>query len=106
MLIRAAGSTEKTDELATERSSELAFDRATGRSLARRSEGRMILQGDGFVVVIFFGHDHDGRWHLHDMAVVDAEAHELAHRIERRPRRSQDKGKPPGHEDRAFLFDR
>ena len=46
----------------------------------------MILAGKGFEIVVVFSHLHDGRRHEHDLAVADAEAHALAHRLERRPR--------------------
>ncbi len=35
-------------------------------------------------IELMFEHTHDGRRHRHDLAVADAQAHQLAHRLEDR----------------------
>ncbi|HET9849871.1 MAG TPA: hypothetical protein VFR68_15140 [Candidatus Dormibacteraeota bacterium] len=35
-------------------------------------------------IELLFEHTHDGRRHRHDLAVASVEAHQLAHRLERR----------------------
>lgn len=45
----------------------------------------MWLEGNegSFYIEVIFTHVHDGRRHRHDLAVVDPEAHRLAHRLGR-----------------------